>query len=242
MAILHLLKKPFLALAGHKRIFLLLLILEAVFFIILGIFLFGYSIDLGNSMEEFTALVNSQQWMVQEPTRENLESLNIPSADIEAFSSQTKKMVSLTLLLLLKSGILFALFRSLSFALSLHLLQPLKPKQLMMHFLKYLAICSSFLGIILLLITSIAKTLTNHITNGASLSLGFYLPAIGIAFLMLLYPVIMGISPSTRLSSLPQDSLRMALKNFLPIFGMYALSVFLVSLPIALLFFLLERL
>ena len=242
MAISDPFRQSFLILRTHYGFFSLLLLLELIFFCIVGIFLYQYASGLAESMEEFTSLINEQKWLGEEPTQENLAELNIPSTDIAGFQTQYAKMLKMTLSLFLKIGIIFVLFRSLSVAISHYLLFPDKKKSLFAYLAKQFLVTSLFAAGFFLLFSLALKSTTSQFVLGTTSSYAFAWPVIGIIVLLYFFPVACGLLGHVALRRLLHETQRIGTRKF-PVIAFYYLLLFLLlALPLILLATFLEQL
>ncbi len=192
----------------HPLKFLLLVLIEMLFFSLVGYLLFIFSLTLQSSMENIGTFLQSQDWMAQTPTSENIASLNIPLTDVRIMEKESERISHSAFFLALWTSVLFALSRAFNYTLSGSLLfSSQRRKSIAVQFLKSLAISSLFTLLLFLCgWLAISQVVKQILVPTAGQSFSYTIPLIGFLLVLYFFPIAMALAQKEKI------------KNFLHVF------------------------
>lgn len=239
--ILNSLKQSFLSIWKNKSLFVLLLILQIVFFIIFSVMNLTYQAKILANIQSITSYLSQQKLDEASATDNLLQQKNLLGEDPLLISRNFKEMVNNFRAYLIYIFTLLIVFISTAWALTHRLFQKFNSKQFAKIFFKIFVVLLFYLGLIFLFFFSLLNISVVQLATPSQLLLKyvpFFIFSVILAYFMF---VSLSLSHYTELKNIVQKTLSIGIRKIHYILAVYLINIFLFITSMILLYYFIEK-
>ena len=236
------LKETFKLLWKNKSLFLLLFVLQLIFFIIFSFISIAYQTKILESAKAITEYLSKQKLDESSVASNILQQKNLLGDNPLSISANFKEIVKNFRFYLVYTFLLLIFFISISWAITNKIIHRTSFKHLTNYFLKIFVVLLFYLGPIFYFFLSLVNISFTDIRNDAAKLLTKYIPFL-IFSMILAYFMFVSLSSlnNTELKSIVQKTLRIGIKKAHYVLSAYFINILLFIVAAVLLFYFLEK-
>ncbi len=239
--ILNSLKQSLISIWKNKSLFVLLFILQVVFFIIFSVINLTYQAKILTNIQAITSYLSQQKLDEASATANLLQQKSLLGDDPLLISRNFNEMVKNFRLYLIYAFILLVIFISMAWVITHRLSYKFNSKQFAKNFFNIFLVLLFYLGLIFLFFFSLLNISVVQLATPSQLLIKyvpFFIFSVILAYFMF---VSLSLSHYTELKNIVQKTLSIGIRKMRYILAAYFINIFLFIMPIILLYYFIEK-